>query len=178
MRKFSETFHWAPSLILIVRASKFAICDCCTIRTDLTLIVFYFEMPPLPLLKFGLLLRVNFWANSKSFLWQHGEHLWWKCGCWNCSTGCAIVASADLGSSLHIHSWVKDWTNQVVVPPCGQNQVVVPPCDQLQQWRHHCWQCSRSNMKLLCGISGNPTANFCWSKWAAGSRPLAPHHWV
>jgi hypothetical protein len=36
------------------------------------LIAFFFEMSPLPLLKFGFLLTINFWANGKSFAWQHG----------------------------------------------------------------------------------------------------------
>jgi hypothetical protein len=39
-----QLFHWAPSQLLIVRASKFVICDSCTVRTDLTLIAFYLRV--------------------------------------------------------------------------------------------------------------------------------------
>jgi hypothetical protein len=129
---------------------------------------FTLELSPLPLLKFGILLRFDFWTNGKSFAWQHGEHSWWKCRCQDHSTGWALVASLNLGSIHRINPWVKGWADWVVVLPR----------DQFQPWRHRGWQRSRSNTKLLCGIPGHRTVNLHWSKRAARCWPLAPHYWV
>jgi hypothetical protein len=132
------------------------------------LLHFTLELSTLPLLKFGLWLRFDFWANGESFAWQHGERSWWKCGCRDHPIGWALVASANLGSSHCINLWVKG----------GSDRVVVPPRDQFQLRRHPGWQFSRSSTKLLCGIPGNPSTNLHWIKRAARSWPLAPHRWV
>jgi hypothetical protein len=129
---------------------------------------FTFDLSHLPLLKFRLLLRFDFWANGDLFGWQHGEHPWWKCGCRVRPARWALVASANLGSSHRINPRVKGWADRVVVSPR----------DQFSLWWHYGWQCLRSSTKLLCGITGHPTTNLHWSKRATGSRPLAPHHWI
>jgi hypothetical protein len=126
---------------------------------------FTFELPHLPFLN----LDYDWDLISKLTVSHlHGEHSWWECGCWDRSTGWALVASVNLVLSHHINSWVKGWADRVAAPPR----------DQFQPRWHRGWQYLRSSMKLLCGIPSHPTANLHGSKWPIGSRSLALHHRV